>query len=341
MMQLPDPIETISRSGVVISCFLAKQAQRESWMSEELRTVVVRARRSYSRYGYVPPLDDYDRLAVVFAVRTIYKDENGESVTEWFSVRFLPGHLLGVSEMHRFLQVYVDDQTLAQMIKNRITETEERYWFISRICGSIEREAGSLGPHITPQYTSEALCLAFSCLLSRFSCGQSFLLGIFRDELVERSLQRIINKERLPRFSGIESILGGTQKHRVCIDRSIEAYRYPGYFFDTADLKEFLCAVGRQSLIPPVILRRYLGVHADSLLQGGQVPVSAFSRLGLLFVHPERKLIPKTELTGGELRRRLDAAVADGPHPRVLDAEALRNELVILRSEWNTCPCSQ
>ncbi len=316
----------ITFGGVSFQVEHAKLASAEGWISERLRRKVYKARRSYLRYGKVPITDRDDRKSDIFLVRASM-NKQGKPWEEWMCVRFIQESDLNLDEAARLLQCNVDDEAFLKVFHEEEALGPCKVAIVSRICGiPASPKSSPEGEPARLSYTPWLFALAVNEFFNQVKAPkeEQLLVGIFRDELVEKGLTTRKGGRQVPSFLEVKHMLGGA-KNSARIDRSVSAYSFPLYFLDMKELLSLLRLIMLSGDIPKTTLAKYVGgsENADRILVGKEVPASSFSNLGILLGQKGR--IKGARLSGEQLRSLIDAKVTDGP--------ALRG---IRRSTWAT-----
>ncbi|HSE34528.1 MAG TPA: hypothetical protein VLB83_00245 [Candidatus Paceibacterota bacterium] len=325
---IPPPSFTHDDGTHLTEVFVAKEPGI-LWRSPILRRITLRARRSYRRYGNVPLIDHHDDQSTVLLIRTTLT-RAALGPAEWLSVRFVHGDLLGSRDAHRFLMCLSGKVPAVRKLAPIFPPEQTflaRSAFISRISGipAPETKGGKL---IRTPYAFAHAIRAFFLLADLRNETMHHLLGIYRDELIARSLTIPGQYRRVPTFYTATEIIGRDPADAVSIDRSIVAYEFPTYFFDTAKVQELLRELLRTGAITRDALAPYVGGlgHVHTIESGRNVPYANLRDLGSLFSYPAVP-IPGSTLTGAELRELIDRRVPDGPHLRIILRPTWRREV--------------
>jgi hypothetical protein len=308
------PVMKYSHDAAKFEVFHAKAAKVKLEDSPFCDQILL-ARKSYERYGNVPKTDRYDTHCDIYLVRTSFTVKK-TLTEEWFSVRFLQQKAVGNAAAHEFLQCNVNGIPLHQTLRGGDKNTT----VISRICGI----PSPLHPLHKLEYAGLAFALATDAyLLNQANKGINilFLVGLFRDELIENSLLLVRAGKRLPIFGTITDLLGPEHENSVRIDRTIDAYAFPAYFFNFTQLHDFLRNAVNKGTFRKNLLAKYLGgkENVRKVISGKQLELKDFRNLGTLFCTKGK--INGTQLTGLKLRHMLDKSVADGPRLRSISVE--------------------
>ncbi len=300
--------------SVSFEVFRAKYAETSKW-EDGLENVVLEARKSYvERYGNVSLLDSSDEHAVVYLVRAQYTDQ-ARLVEEWLSARFVLTKQLTPEGAHKLIQSTCCGQPLLQILKQ-----PEKLAVVSRICGYLKEE-GREEVRRELQHTSYAFALMVKqfCIDYAQDGNLHFIVGLFRNELVEKSLQRNVNEVLLPSFYFGPKLIPGVTRDQFSIDRSMAAYQFPGYFLETPALQKLLRQLIEEDLLERELVAGYLPdpKDIDNIMNGVSVSYRSFCRMGEVF-------------TSENIRRRIDENVPDGPELRVIDIQEWEGEFPLL-----------
>ncbi len=315
----------IHTSKISFEVFRAKHAGASHWESN-LKDIVLQARKSYvKRYGEVPLLDTSDEGAAIYLARVLYKDENGRSIEEWLSVRFIFTDQLTIEEVHKLLQSTYLKQPLFEVLKEKKSDVTEQIVVISRICGFTKEQDTILSESTESDSQLRHTAYAFALMIEQFRVDylqkkkRRFILGLFRDELVKKALQKNIGGLFFPSFYFGNKLLPDALRDEFRIDRSIVAYQFPAYFFEAPLFQKVLRQCIEEGMLERELVASHLPEPADifTIINGGLLPYHALRRLGNL-------------LTSTDIQQKIDSEVPDGPELRVLDLEKWEQEFTLL-----------
>ena len=309
-----DCLSIINAPFATFEVFCAKDICTPDWRTAEnfdIRSLVLRSRQSYiQRYGdNIPVLDAYDIPAAVYLVRVSYA--GGE---EWLSARFaIPNTCLSSIDSHQFLQSKYQNHPLLEAIEDISHEGLKHIVIVSRICGFVNKFDNADENNLVTQplrYTAYAFALMLNQLILDYGTRYNikFFLGLYRDELIKKSLTSVVDGISLPIFSFGTELIPGSIRKDFTIDRNISAYEHPAYFFKANEL-----SVGLRDLIQRGILKLedvadHLISHKNiiELMAGKSLDYGAFRNLGPVLI---------TDC----VRRELEPLLSDGPELRVIN----------------------
>ena len=322
--------------------YRAKEPFTAVWASQALNAIVGIARQSFWRYGDVPLFDEYDRKALVYAIRAAYpRDPDGHLCEEWISVRFIPAYGEPVST-EDLENLHWRGQTLRSLLTDHFTGSEDSAMksvvTISRL-SAVSPYASSSGVVFETEGKLRYTALALTAALQTFftiDAGRfpefKFLTALFRPEITEklRLGAAAVAEERLE-FPTAHETLGLDPAEPMRINRSLLAYRFPGYFLSLPDLLRFLEDLSLSGRLPEPVIDSisHLGYPLEELKKACAVSASSvlYATRGLGRLLTWQGPIPGANLTGEELRDMLAATVGDGPTLRVMEQETFRKHV--------------
>lgn len=321
------PVATVSTRLVCFEIYRAKDIGSSKWDSD-LFEVVRRARESYvPPYGNVPLLDGFDFSAAVYLVRMRSVHAEEHCWEEWLSARFIfANHYMTPPRTHKLLQYLYRGQPFIEALDGILPQAARRVAVISRICGfATDCDALGESTHAKLHFTAQALALMVKQFIIDYKKKRDLclLMGLFRDELIQKALTKEIDGRFLPVFFSATDIFRDSRPDDFCIDRGISAYNFPAYFFDTKALARLLAQLVHDGSLSSEIVRKHLE-HPErivELLNGEDLPYNEFRKMGPLL--SRRGHIHGTRMTGEALRCRISHSVPDGPHLRMLEVESL------------------
>ncbi|GIX06324.1 MAG: hypothetical protein KatS3mg115_0727 [Candidatus Poribacteria bacterium] len=335
---LPEPDETLQLGAAELALYQAKELYNPSWRSEELRLLVREARRSFDRYGGVPLFDAYDPKSAVYLARARYHVLTPERVPiraeEWLSFRYVPGDgtPAGNPDLDNCL---CKDRPLVEALRSYLTGKDSelgRVVSISRMCAISpytlrDDRRGLPARWLTGRglrYGAGLLVLINSAALDHHLGRWDYQTGLCHPELLRSSFTLHTEDGHLyPRYTPAYQVLGLSSPREVRLDRSHEAYRYPGYFLDRRQLMRALRHLLREKMLSERTLQHYLG---EVRSQGsGEGSGEWYRNLGRLLT--VQGPLVGSPITGEALRAYLDRSVDDGPTLYLFEVSSWKDEL--------------
>lgn len=330
--------QQFSFHDVTIDVFLAKDFLNGTWVHQGLKNTVFRCRKTFSRYGNVSTILDYDEKSAVYLGRATYVID-GKTICEWLSFRLVPA--LGEPLLTEDLQVCevggkdLLDVLIEQQVVDNNREPLSQILSLSRLCGIHPYAEIGENPARLPTK------LQYGALL--FACMHSFLsdrkhLGSLKPAVITA----LFHKPFLNSFmahktaSRIEiptahDVLGETLRDpSVGLKRDEKVYSYPGYFFQIHQLLNALTSlIDSQRLRDSTIMYhakldaplreiRERSPHISTLLEQLEHLSQLTNCEGLLH---------ESNMTGRELRDYIDLHVADGPTLHLLSIDGWKKEV--------------
>ncbi len=286
---------------------LAKPCGKK-WKNKNLQKKVLACRKAYLRYGKVPLLDKFDKKSDVYLIECSAK-QNGFKKPEYFSIRFVHAGKKNPYATEDFLHFGHKNISLESILKKHKIKLLSLVT-ISKFCRQKTKPTNL-------KFTKLAFCLANKFFLETRP-EIKYLTGLFRNEVINKSL----TKNSLPEFTKANTIFRSNLK----INRSVSAYKFPGYFLNLPNLKLAIKNLENSRQISKPTLNFYLGKQlAAKILSTGNLKI------------PETKLLPKLLLTSGHLkhsqisgerlREILNTEVNDGPDFYFLHKEPWLNSI--------------
>lgn len=347
---LPEPIEKYQKNDIYFSVYKAKDYFEDKWVDEKLKKIVLKLRGTFLRYGDVPLLDQYDKKSSIYLVKAHNimetADEREIVCDEWLSVRFVPAE--GEPSLSEDLDVCkINNLPFVTALKQPTFKNKKSYEVedivtISRLCGmkNVNFDNKNIDNFVMPnklhytQYSFAVLCNTFLHDIEKNKLPFKLVTCLMRPDFVKKFM--ILNNEdnnviKFP-LKLAENFLG-LSKNSVTIDRNILSYKYPGYFFRSAQLLKFLHKIIRDKKISITSLKRYLGKDFDIEILNKMFYKSKLEFLNKIFglgdLFSVKGKIPGSTITGEELRDMLDKEVGDAPNMYLMDVrlwnENIRN----------------
>lgn len=335
--------------GVVFELYKAKSFN-DRWRNKTLWRLVIEARGSYYRYGDYPPLDKYDKRAVVYLVRAIYLDKIMRSrAEEWLSLRFVPGGEKsgGLED----LESYIYNNRLAEdWVKTKLFGGDNNFLkyiiSISRLCG-IE---SFLSPRSSSKESDDAhkrdnrftpICFAILCQAVIKECAKKkklvkYFTAQIPEELVEGFLAfKKGDKKYVPSFDLASDVLNIKDKENLKLDRSKYAYKFPLYFLKMKDLIWFIRMLLTENLVSEEVIVSYLKNKEAIKDIKEKDYISAGKLKGLGSFLTVKGFIKNSQLTGEKLRE-LAKVIGDGPDLRIMEFKKWKKSIEKILEESET-----
>lgn len=327
---LPGPLAVYTSKEARFEVYKAKDILNPFWRDPTVKTLLLGARSSYSRYGNRFPLDDYDKKAAIYLVRASYTHATEPSITtveEWLSVRMAPGN--GDPRGGGELEMYFHQgKPMDFWLQQRFFPKEGvGFWNYvvssSRMCG--------IHPHVVSQpsrgrelvielgpkhrYTAACFAIIHAQFLVDYPMSEfpyQYITAIIREDLKQKALRISKREENFwPTFTPAYEILGLKDRSEVKLNRSEYAYEYPSYWLDISQLLDLLRLLLSEGRLKKTSLKRYLRFSLEKR--------EAMVNLGaLLTAHGP---IAGSEITGAELRELVDEEVEDVPELKITKTE--------------------
>lgn len=241
---LPVADESFDWQGVKFDIYLAKKFNTDQWQDESLRSLVLKCRESFYRYGKVALEDGYDNKSLICIVGASYLVEE-RLVKEWLTIRLVPAQ--GEPMLSEDLQVeFLDQKKLYELIKEKLFNSQEnsaqRLFTISRFCGIAPYFQDSFQPlqnqkKIKFTALSFALLCNFSLKYINYSDKHVYITAMFHHNIFERIIYLKHNAQEayleLPDTHETLSVHPDILKSFFPGD---VVFRHPTYFFKIKEL---------------------------------------------------------------------------------------------------------
>ncbi|MEK7560439.1 MAG: hypothetical protein AAB539_00590 [Patescibacteria group bacterium] len=342
--RLPHPAETYRLDDVCFDLYPVKDGDDRQWKYGVLYRLLLEARMSYARYGNVPLFDEYDYKSWIYLIRVRYtmhfpRRSGAKRVEEWFSARFVPA-VPQPPLTPDFAECTYRNGSLvcrvAEKLLNGRAAKIEKIVTVSKICGIHPYMADGDGAGLTALSRHHRYSAACFALINRhFFCDAAasafrFLSGLFRQELIEKSLtmRSLTDGQRLPRFTPAYLLLDCPERD-IVVNRPVSAYEFPAYFLDVKQLLQLLRRLIAKKIITYATLDGAIPVACDRdfvlLLEDIGNAIPRLRHLGKLLAR--RGKLPHTRCTGEMLRLFIDVCVADGPQLQIMNVASWKNSI--------------
>jgi hypothetical protein len=267
------------------------QLHYPEFLSSDYRSLLKKARKTFSMHGNVPPIDAYDAKSSIFLVAITYNLNYQDKIIptkEWLSIRFIPfsGNPIGDENIDLYLPSGIevaDFHCLEQLTWNDSNHTKsskclstQRLYTISRLCAirpqpliSISKQEfkqalATLRPSNKNKFTGLAFaagCHAFLETLKNLNIKDAVLATQMHDSLYNQ-LNLYPEKSPLNLLSASEFL--DHPAKQIHINRSRYqnyAYRYASYFLNSSQLTQSLIYLVNRGIIPTTQLFNLLPEH--------------------------------------------------------------------------------
>lgn len=293
---LPEPV-CVARAGQAqFFVYRVKRADERHFPNTRELSLLKEARKTYTRYGRVPPIDEYDKKSAIYLARAVYPMRiNSRRITaeEWLSVRFIPA--AGPPRATEDLLVCrVGGKAILPLLRQQWCGGDphgiKQFVTLSRLC----RIAPAHGKN---KYTPQLFALMnrqFVHDMRQEGAPYTMLTALLQPRLIDRALS--VAKPRIrPPFVRAEQTLGLEEGERVRIDRTLLSYRYPGYFLRMDELADALARLAEKGKVP----RRAVPQRAETF----EEQVAAGRLAG--------NILPTLLMREPALRKEIDRTVGD------------------------------
>lgn len=321
------PFKIYKIKGVSFLIYKAKNLYNPKWNSRLLKEITKEARKSFLRYGRMTLINEYDKNAEVYLCRAIDK-----SSEEWLSLRFVPGKD-GEVLMEDLLQYTYKNIPISDFIADKLFREKNfhgKMVSLSRICG------------IYPYPRNLVKINSVQSLRSMRYVAKSFGLmnKIFFSQHEFAYLTATVRKELLKKVSHFSDKLSlylpdahkiiGCASSEVRLDRSLLAYRFPGYFLNIPQLVGLLERLTKQGKLTFASVKKFLRFYQPNfkkyLEKKKYIEVlSKIKGLDKLLLVPGA--IPKAKITGEDLRGLIAKHVSDGPILKIIAVNKWKKQL--------------
>jgi len=328
-------------NGLLIHIYRAKRLHEPRWLSATLKHYVMRARKSYMRYGSVPREDAYDAKSAIYLARIVYMDQSSGAhpIEEWISMRFVPTD--GAPRYSEDLIFCLcNGKKLADwLLKSPLNKNKDIIKHIvtmSRICG--------IPPHLLlpPKElsTDEPICLpkkfkysglSFALMNKQFfndckSDGKDYqyITGLFHDELIDRALTVTTARgKKIPVFTPAHDTLNIREASQIRLNRSLSfAYEFPAYFLKANQLYTLFLKLLSRKTISLNTLAHYIQTsdHPENWMESLDTFRRILPKMGKLLTTNGK--LHKSQITGKQLRSMINTLVDDGPKLRFMKSNS-------------------
>lgn len=323
----PDAKYYIPEEDARLKLYRVKTLHSKTWLHDGLKRLVLDARGSYYRYGHCPPMDTYDSKAAVYIVSINYPGKDGASknsrVEECVSMRFVPGDGTPLSN-EDLKHARINGRPIGELIRDRLFGRDPAFLSkivsISRLCAITPYNAvtgqayGLKLSHTFPAFL--IMNCAFKTDCQKIGRQISFVTGLFRNELIQKSLTVRSNNEALPVFLPAYKALHLNTAGAIKISRHTLAHRFPAYFLNIHELLILLTKLISSKQLSPSAIDAQLKIS-------GRLTTTSISaeKVGLLRpMLTSNGRIQNSILTGNKLWSLINKYVNDGPEMKIMNA---------------------
>ncbi|MDB4777994.1 hypothetical protein OAG68_00895 [bacterium] len=332
------PSQNFSFHDVTIDVFLAKDFFNRSWVHHRLKDIVQQCRKTFSRYGNVANILDYDTKSAVYLGRATYTID-GKIVHEWLSFRLVPA--LGEPRLTEDLKgCEIGGRNLLEaLIEQQIVDTRgeslSQILTLSRLCGIHPYLAEGENPVELPKKLQYGAIL-FACMQSCFNNRQHLeslepkvITALFQRPFLDAFMAHgATAKIEIP--TAREVLRGSLKNPSIVLKRDEKSYRYPGYFLHLHELLKALTALIDSQRLRDTTIIHHAKLNAPLREIRKRNPrtstlLEELEHLSELITH--EGLLHDSDMTGSELREYIDIHVSDGPTLHLLAIDDWRKEI--------------
>ncbi|MDE2020022.1 MAG: hypothetical protein KGJ13_06790 [Patescibacteria group bacterium] len=257
--KLPRPNAGYAARGVEFDVYRAKDLYRSHWNSGALREITLLCRKSYSRYGKRPLLDEYDKKSAIYLVRAKYSAKSSASshIEEWLSIRMVPGDgtPLGVHEP----EIFEYHGKSADYLMRRKIGGKDFWRHVAgsqRMCGIHPYAIAARGAKRKTQvvflgdpghkFTPICFALMHAQFVRDYPLDKFpyfYITALIRPDYYKKGLSyRVRGRNFRPAFTDGNAFLS-LRRGCLRVKRDVFSYRYPLYWFDA---KKLLVAINSE-----------------------------------------------------------------------------------------------
>ncbi len=323
------PVKTYTIGTVNFYIYKAKSLHSSRWHNQVLKKIVLRARRSFLRYGAVPLLNRHDALAEIYLCRA-----SDDKTEEWLCVRFVPG-MKGRHIVEDLDQYTIEGKPAADFLRKKLRLRQRSYEkalvSISRVCSiapyHIKRTSRQNKSDFSKSLQYGAQSFAFINKYFFSQCNFTYLVGSFRKELLKKFLA--FNPDTVLHMTDAYQILGCMPKD-VRLNRARLAYRFPGYFLYIPQLLDLFETLIKEKFLRVASIKCFVVSYRKNFneyLAGKnyQEVLQAVRGVHKLLLAPGK--IPYSQLTGVRLRQLVADQVDDGPALKIVKVADWKKQL--------------
>ena len=325
---LPLPLISVLCGGVNVAVYEAKPLYKDQWLSVAARDLTMKARRAYDRYGNMPHADYYDAKSAIYLASAQYSrycdvDDTDHQVREWLSMRFIPGDGFpqGTSDFDE-CSADADNESLALAVQKKLLPGADdifsHFITMSRVCRITALQDDTDTCTFPPRKLAHAallFALINNVFYQSYKAAQqfSYITGLYRSEVIEKSLTTAHGNSRIPVFVPATTTLGYQEHDAVKIDRRVSAFRYPSYFLDMKGIVRILATFYQTGRISLKTLQNCFPSDdaVEKVVHGVLPDLKDMGSLGHLLTAPN--YVPGSYISGDELRDSINRTVEDGP----------------------------
>jgi len=337
------PVAEYTVNGILFQVYRAKQLHTPKWSSTILKSLVMRARKSYMRYGPVAEEDAYDVKSAIYLTRAVYTQmyfSDLYPVEEWLSMRFVPAD--GLPQYTEDLIFCLCDNAVLVdwLLTSNLNVTKDitnHILTMSRIC--------SIPPYIIEGAQDNSMVLpeklkypgiSFALMNKQFlddcrseSKEYTYITGLFHDKLINNILTIVMNGGRkIPFFRPAYDLLGFEDQSRIKLNRSLFfIYEFSGYFLKTKQLYNLLVNLMRKGSLTANTFTHYIQniKHIEQYMNDIDSFKQIMPKIGALLT--TQGPLYGAKLTGEQLRRIIDEKVDDGPTLRMMKIDEWQKDI--------------
>jgi len=334
------PVAEYTVDGILFQVYRAKQLHTPKWSSAVLKDLVMRARKSYMRYGPVAKEDAYDVKSAIYLTRAVYTQmysSNLYTVEEWLSIKFVPAD--GLPQYTEDLILCLcDNVVLADWLLtsnlNVAKDITNHIVTMSRICSippSVIKGGATKDNNMVLPEKLKYTGISFTLMNKQFlddcrseSKEYTYITGLFHDKLITV----IEGGRKIPIFRPAYDLLGLEDQSRIKLNRSLFfIYKFSGYFLKTKQLYNLLVNLMRKGSLTANTLTHYIQniKHVEQYMNNIDSFKQLMPKIGTLLT--TQGPLYGAKLTGEQLRRIIDEKVEDSPTLRMMKIDEWQKDI--------------
>lgn len=332
-----EPGQQFDFSSVTIQVYKAKDYLDPTWASDVHAIIVKECRKTFSRYGDVASIVNYDLKSAVYIARADYWVD-GIPVSEWLTLRLVPA--IGTPALNEDLIACTYQGTsLLQLLEasdllKKDIDPLLQIVTVSRVCGVHPYPTRAHDENLVIRGKLQYGALLFACMM-QVACAWQDTATAFRPSLITALFHKRF-LDTFMRHQGTTPLVFTPARHVLGIDgdvilkRDEKSYKYPGYFLELYQLLDTLQMLIDTGVITDATVMHHTKsdiplatIRSRSKTTGSLL--EALANLSDLTTHDG--ILYDSTMTGKELRAYIDAHVPDGPVLHLLHIETWKSQL--------------
>ncbi len=308
------PVRIYKIGTATFRIYKVKNLYNPVWNSGVLKSITKIARRAYLRYGQVPAMDNYDKNAAIYLCRTNYSN-----LEEWLCLRFVPGSDRDYA-LDCIDQYLYNGKNIAGIIKKRLVlknNSVNKFVAVSRLCGIPPQVVGSVNNKADLSSSMRYTAQAFTLINKEFFSEKhfSYLVGVFRPEVLKKIAH--FGSGSVLSFPDAYKILN-CRPGQVRLNRNRQVYRFPGYFLNVGHLVKLLKKLIKRQELNSSFVGKY--AKHFTVESGKRKNYREILKMisGISTVLLWKGKMPKSKISGEQLRAMVGRLVADGPKLKIM-----------------------